>query len=131
MLFAEDVINLAALQVVRRIKQICEEIGFPVKVTRSQCHEHGEKLKNFLPKKVVFTCAQRDSERSEDENFGLQFKLSANGFVVDCGESERSSADSALRLAEANNKCSLRLHLIATIHAHNHSPRTSFLPKML
>lgn len=67
-LFAEDIISPAALQVVRRIKQICEEMMFPVKVTRSYYHERWEGLKNCLFKRALFMWTLRGPGESREGN---------------------------------------------------------------
>lgn len=125
----KDIIPPAAVQAVRRIKQIFEEKGFSVKVTMSLYHECKEIFKNCPSTRAVLICVQRGPGRSGDRKGLSTFTVS--GFVVDCAESEQSSLDSAFRLEEDRDECSLRLHLIPPINAHNHSPCTSLLRKEL
>lgn len=127
--FAEDVVNPAAHQVVRRIKQTCEEMEFPVKVTRSHYHECGERYKNCVLKRVVFMWTHQSNDQSDDSK--CQFLFNVNGFVLDRADFEPPSGDSALHLEEGSDECNLRLHLNQSIYAHHHSSCSSLLRKEL
>lgn len=112
------------------VKCICEEMGYPIRILRSEYYERGKRYKKAILRRATLICGTLSNKNGGT----CQYKCQLRGYIREeevCIERTESSTSNT-RISEVGvSHYSLRIVVLPSACPHDHVSSTSILRKEL